>query len=157
MLSIIREGLPKNPRKWTQMCQRCMGVSEETTTGVKRLYEMQAQGEEEGILTPHQASTVWHPPNHVCLVLRCSSVTRAAALHLWHEALCDMQAQGLLWVLSLLDAASRGALPCNLHCGECVDTTEPHDCRPMKQATVPVCTCQPCLWGMLGWPIPLYL
>ncbi len=66
MLSIIREGLPKNPRKWTQMCQQCMGVSEETTTGVKRLYEMQAQGKKQGVHIPHLANWL-EDPNPVCL------------------------------------------------------------------------------------------
>jgi adenosylhomocysteinase len=44
VLSIIKEGLAKHPNKWTRMCERMQGVSEETTTGVKRLYEMQAAG-----------------------------------------------------------------------------------------------------------------
>lgn len=42
VLSIIKEGLPKTPQKWTNMAAAMEGVSEETTTGVKRLYEMQA-------------------------------------------------------------------------------------------------------------------
>ena len=33
-----------NPKKWTKMAAKIMGVSEETTTGVKRLYEMQDSG-----------------------------------------------------------------------------------------------------------------
>ncbi len=41
VLAIIKEGLPKNPTKWTEMAKEMEGVSEETTTGVKRLYEMQ--------------------------------------------------------------------------------------------------------------------
>ena len=41
VLTIIKEGLPKNPNKWTSMAKEMEGVSEETTTGVKRLYEMQ--------------------------------------------------------------------------------------------------------------------
>jgi adenosylhomocysteinase len=44
VLSIIREGLAKNPTKWTKCAERLVGVSEETTTGVKRLYEMQDAG-----------------------------------------------------------------------------------------------------------------
>lgn len=42
VLAIIKEGLPKNPNRWTAMAKEMEGVSEETTTGVKRLYEMQA-------------------------------------------------------------------------------------------------------------------
>jgi adenosylhomocysteinase len=44
VLGIIREGLPKDGKKWTRMAAKCQGVSEETTTGVKRLYEMQDAG-----------------------------------------------------------------------------------------------------------------
>eukprot|EP00882_Tetradesmus_deserticola_P000274 GHRQ01000301.1.p1 GENE.GHRQ01000301.1~~GHRQ01000301.1.p1 ORF type:complete len:505 (+),score=255.59 GHRQ01000301.1:58-1515(+) len=44
VLAIIKEGLPKDATKYTRMAKRCQGVSEETTTGVKRLYEMQDAG-----------------------------------------------------------------------------------------------------------------
>ncbi|KAK9807152.1 hypothetical protein WJX73_000939 [Symbiochloris irregularis] len=44
VLSIIKAGLEGNPQKWTNMAKDLRGVSEETTTGVKRLYEMQVQG-----------------------------------------------------------------------------------------------------------------
>mmetsp|Transcript_30190 Transcript_30190/g.39778 ORF Transcript_30190/g.39778 Transcript_30190/m.39778 type:complete len:481 (-) Transcript_30190:304-1746(-) len=41
VLSIIKRELPKNPKLWTTMSERIMGVSEETTTGVHRLYMME--------------------------------------------------------------------------------------------------------------------
>lgn len=41
VLSLIKEGLARDPSRYTRMAKRCQGVSEETTTGVKRLYEMQ--------------------------------------------------------------------------------------------------------------------
>jgi len=41
VLRLIRDGLAKYPQKWTKMAKGLVGVSEETTTGVKRLYEMQ--------------------------------------------------------------------------------------------------------------------
>lgn len=44
VLAIIKEGLPKDGQRWTKMAKQLVGVSEETTTGVKRLYEMQASG-----------------------------------------------------------------------------------------------------------------
>mmetsp|Transcript_35031 Transcript_35031/g.77956 ORF Transcript_35031/g.77956 Transcript_35031/m.77956 type:complete len:486 (+) Transcript_35031:51-1508(+) len=44
VLRLIRDGLAKYPQKWTKMAKGLVGVSEETTTGVKRLYEMQASG-----------------------------------------------------------------------------------------------------------------
>ena len=43
VLRIIKEGLAKDPTRWTRMAKRIVGVSEETTTGVKRLYEMQVR------------------------------------------------------------------------------------------------------------------
>jgi adenosylhomocysteinase len=44
VLGIIRETIPKDPQRWTKMAANIVGVSEETTTGVKRLYEMTAAG-----------------------------------------------------------------------------------------------------------------
>ena len=44
VLGLIRDSLPKDSTKWTRMAKRLVGVSEETTTGVKRLYEMTASG-----------------------------------------------------------------------------------------------------------------
>ena len=45
VLRIIRDGLEKTPQRWTNIAAGIKGVSEETTTGVKRLYEMQKAGE----------------------------------------------------------------------------------------------------------------
>ncbi|CAG9461133.1 unnamed protein product [Pedinophyceae sp. YPF-701] len=45
VLSIIKEGLPKDPTRWQRCAKKLVGVSEETTTGVKRLYEMEKAGE----------------------------------------------------------------------------------------------------------------
>ncbi|MCD7447709.1 Hemolysin ahh1 [Datura stramonium] len=44
VLTIIKESLKTDPLKYTKMKERLVGVSEETTTGVKRLYQMQANG-----------------------------------------------------------------------------------------------------------------
>lgn len=43
VLGLIRDGLAADPQKWHRMAAKMVGVSEETTTGVKRLYEMTAQ------------------------------------------------------------------------------------------------------------------
>lgn len=40
VLAILRRLLPKNPTKWQKVAARMVGVSEETTTGVHRLYVM---------------------------------------------------------------------------------------------------------------------
>jgi len=44
VLGIIRDSIPKDSQRWTKMAANIVGVSEETTTGVKRLYEMTAAG-----------------------------------------------------------------------------------------------------------------
>ncbi|KAK3416936.1 hypothetical protein EUGRSUZ_H02678 [Eucalyptus grandis] len=44
VLTIIRDGLKTDPQRYHKMKDRLVGVSEETTTGVKRLYQMQANG-----------------------------------------------------------------------------------------------------------------
>ncbi|CAK9190571.1 hypothetical protein BDL97_01G017500 [Sphagnum fallax] len=44
VLTILRDGMKENPKKYHKMVERLVGVSEETTTGVKRLYQMQDSG-----------------------------------------------------------------------------------------------------------------
>ncbi|KAI6693347.1 hypothetical protein NL676_021057 [Syzygium grande] len=41
VLTIIRDGLQTDPKRYHKMKERLVGVSEETTTGVERLYQMQ--------------------------------------------------------------------------------------------------------------------
>jgi adenosylhomocysteinase len=41
----LAAGLRRDPRHWTRVAGKIRGVSEETTTGVKRLYQMMAAGE----------------------------------------------------------------------------------------------------------------
>ncbi len=45
VLALIARELPKQPKKWTRLAARMVGVSEETTTGVHRLYVMAQKGE----------------------------------------------------------------------------------------------------------------
>ncbi|CAN5382440.1 adenosylhomocysteinase [soil metagenome] len=45
VLGLLQRSLKANPTKWTRMAAEVMGVTEETTTGVKRLYKMFADGE----------------------------------------------------------------------------------------------------------------
>jgi len=45
VLQTIKDNLGKDPQRWHKLVATCVGVSEETTTGVKRLYEMQKAGE----------------------------------------------------------------------------------------------------------------
>jgi adenosylhomocysteinase len=44
VLGLIKESIKVDPLRYHRMKERLVGVSEETTTGVKRLYQMQASG-----------------------------------------------------------------------------------------------------------------
>ena len=44
VLSLLRKTLREDPTKWTRMAAGIRGVTEETTTGVHRLYQMHQQG-----------------------------------------------------------------------------------------------------------------
>ena len=44
LLKVVRKNLETNPRKWRNMAPKIVGVSEETTTGVMRLYEKAKAG-----------------------------------------------------------------------------------------------------------------
>lgn len=44
VLGLICDSLKVDPKKYHKMKERLVGVSEETTTGVKRLYQMQVSG-----------------------------------------------------------------------------------------------------------------
>jgi adenosylhomocysteinase len=44
ILDLLREELEKDPQRWTRVARSIRGVSEETTTGVHRLYEMMREG-----------------------------------------------------------------------------------------------------------------
>jgi adenosylhomocysteinase len=44
VLRLLARELKKDPRRWTRVSADCHGVTEETTTGVHRLYEMQKKG-----------------------------------------------------------------------------------------------------------------
>ncbi len=45
VLGLLQRSLKNDPQKWTRMAAEIRGVTEETTTGVKRLYKMFADGE----------------------------------------------------------------------------------------------------------------
>jgi adenosylhomocysteinase len=44
LLEVLRESLAQDASRWTRAAQAIIGVSEETTTGVHRLYEMERAG-----------------------------------------------------------------------------------------------------------------
>jgi adenosylhomocysteinase len=45
ILGLLQRTLKSDPQKWTRMAAGIKGVTEETTTGVKRLYKMASEGE----------------------------------------------------------------------------------------------------------------
>ena len=45
LLKLLKKSIKKNPGKWTKALGECKGVSEETTTGVHRLYQMMEKNE----------------------------------------------------------------------------------------------------------------
>jgi adenosylhomocysteinase len=45
ILQTLRSNLASNPKRWQGVAAECYGVSEETTTGVERLYQMERKGE----------------------------------------------------------------------------------------------------------------
>jgi adenosylhomocysteinase len=45
VLGLLQRSLKNDPQKWTRMASHIKGVTEETTTGVKRLYKMFAESE----------------------------------------------------------------------------------------------------------------
>jgi adenosylhomocysteinase len=44
LLRLLRKELTRTPQRWRRVAERCKGVTEETTTGVRRLYEMEKAG-----------------------------------------------------------------------------------------------------------------
>lgn len=45
IFDLIKQSIKKDPQKWTKIGKKIKGVSEETTTGVHRLYQMMEKGE----------------------------------------------------------------------------------------------------------------
>ncbi len=45
LIARLKTEFEKNPTRWTKAAEKCKGVSEETTTGVHRLYQMMEKGE----------------------------------------------------------------------------------------------------------------
>ncbi len=45
ILDVLRRSLASDPSRWTRLAEGLIGVTEETTTGVHRLYELEASGD----------------------------------------------------------------------------------------------------------------
>lgn len=77
MLGLIRDGLTKDSQKWSKLAKNLVGVSEETTTGVKRLYDMQVR-------LPYYVHGLWLL-NLGVLMLSCMSNHEAGLLKMLIE------------------------------------------------------------------------
>jgi len=44
VLSLLAREMKRDPQRWTRVAAECKGVTEETTTGVHRLYQMEKEG-----------------------------------------------------------------------------------------------------------------
>jgi len=44
LFTVLRDTIPSNPKRWRSMIPELHGVSEETTTGVHRLYKIAEAG-----------------------------------------------------------------------------------------------------------------
>jgi adenosylhomocysteinase len=69
ILDVLRRSLADDPQRWTRVAAGIQGVTEETTTGVHRLYEMQRAGT---LRFPRSTSTTRSPS-------RSSTTSTAAA------------------------------------------------------------------------------
>lgn len=78
VLALIARELPKSPQKWHKVAERMFGVSEETTTGVHRLYLMEKN---KTLLFP--AINV----NGACRVglHGCGCGSLGSVMHAWHD------------------------------------------------------------------------
>jgi adenosylhomocysteinase len=57
ILTVLNRTLGEDPTKWTRLGEGVQGVTEETTTGVHRLYEMQQAGSTSTTRSPSPSST----------------------------------------------------------------------------------------------------
>src|SRR5436309_865224 len=62
ILTALQRSLNEDPRRWTKIGQGIKGVTEETTTGVHRLYQMQETGE---LLFPAINGNIGHFDNEI--------------------------------------------------------------------------------------------
>ncbi|OMO98676.1 Adenosylhomocysteinase [Corchorus olitorius] len=117
VLTIIRDGLKSDPKKYTRMKERLVGVSEETTNGVKRLYQMQANGT---LLFPAINVNDSVTKSKCALDLHLDSVVKRAHMAVQsggvYRAMLWFQGENSLPLLSLMGSSrveSSSQLKCN--------------------------------------------
>ena len=104
ILKLLAQSLASDGQRFTKLAQEVKGVSEETTTGVHRLYEMARNGQ---LLTRHGVLVIKNaqyaedrlPPDPDCGCYTCRHFSRAYLRHLFTAG--EMTAATLLTVHNL--------------------------------------------------------
>jgi adenosylhomocysteinase len=129
ILALLRDGLDRDPQRWHRMAGGIRGVSEETTTGVHRLYERQ------------RAGTLLFPAINVN-----DSVTKSKFDNLYgcRHSLVD----GIMRATDVM-LAGKQALVCGFgDVGKgCAQSLRGQGCRIVIAEIDPICALQACMEG----------
>lgn len=129
VLNLLAESLKETPGRWTNVAKGCQGVSEETTTGVHRLYEMERNG------------TLLFPAINVN-----DSVTKSKFDNLYgcRHSLVD----GLMRATDVM-LSGKVAVVCGYgDVGKgCVQSLKGQGCRIIVTEVDPICALQACMEG----------
>ncbi|MCO6438221.1 MAG: adenosylhomocysteinase [Phycisphaerae bacterium] len=129
ILRVIRDGLEREPQRWHRMAEMLVGVSEETTTGVHRLYERQEKG------------TLLFPAINVN-----DSVTKSKFDNLYgcRHSLVD-------GIMRATDVMLAGKVAVVLGFGDvgkgCAQSLRGQGCRVLVTEVDPICALQACMEG----------
>ncbi len=129
ILALVREELQNDPQRWHRMAAGVIGVSEETTTGVHRLYERQ------------KAGTLLFPAINVN-----DSVTKSKFDNLYgcRHSLVD-------GIMRATDVMLAGKLAVVLGYGDvgkgCAQSLRSQGCRVVVTEIDPICALQACMEG----------
>ena len=129
ILKVLRDELQSDPQRWHRMAESVVGVSEETTTGVHRLYQMQ------------EAGTLLFPAINVN-----DSVTKSKFDNLYgcRHSLVD----GIMRATDVM-LAGKLALVCGYgDVGKgCAQSLRAQGCRVVVSEIDPICALQACMEG----------
>ena len=129
ILALIRDGLIKDPQRWHNVAENMIGVSEETTTGVHRLYQRE------------QAGTLLFPAINVN-----DSVTKSKFDNLYgcRHSLVD----GIMRATDVM-LAGKIAVVCGYgDVGKgCAQSLRAQGCRVVVTEIDPICALQACMEG----------
>ncbi len=129
ILELIRDELAKDPQRWHNVAKRMLGVSEETTTGVHRLYQRQ------------EAGTLLFPAINVN-----DSVTKSKFDNLYgcRHSLVD----GIMRATDVM-LAGKTAVVCGYgDVGKgCAQSLRAQGCRVVVTEIDPICALQACMEG----------